>query len=347
MRPLTYVRSWSKSEQPLEDPLNSSNIDDYQACTRLFTADTRAEIWDINLPGSQSKVLDDDALRSSLDHYYHDEDDIPTSMTIFFRCPKNTNCVSGMVRVQFSTRNCFAFLSCCYEEDVCDILKRCLYNIELLRIHPLYLLSIIYDHRFQRWTDWFAQLWKQVVELESITNMTHPFWKMSQIDAQRLRALSTNDALLTQLHATHLELCHSHTVISFATRFGKVCSDAVAEMEKRRQDLGYSPLSRRHASGIEDAFKTTLIRCDSIADRLAELSNRLTGQINVSYNLIAQKDSKVNLAIAKLQAQDSQTVKGIALLTLLFLPSTFLAVKTGQAEGARQAKYLQLFGSHA
>lgn len=69
MHPLTYVRSWSKSEQPLEDPLNSSNIDDYQACTRLFTADTRAEIWDINLPGSQSKVLDDDALRSSLDHY--------------------------------------------------------------------------------------------------------------------------------------------------------------------------------------------------------------------------------------------------------------------------------------
>ncbi|KAH7146118.1 hypothetical protein EDB81DRAFT_485172 [Dactylonectria macrodidyma] len=201
--------------------------------------------------------------------------------TIFFRCPKNTNCVSGVVRVQFSTRNCFAFLSCCYVEDVRDILKRCLDNLDLLRIHPLYLLSFIYDHRFQRWTDWFAQLWKEVVELESVTNMTHPFWKISQMDAQRLQALSKDDNLLTQLHATHLELCHSHTVISFATRFGKVCSDAVAEMEKRRQDLGYSPLSRRHASGIDDAFQTILIRCDYMADRLTELSNRLRGQINV------------------------------------------------------------------
>ncbi|KAM5359181.1 hypothetical protein ACJZ2D_014679 [Fusarium nematophilum] len=381
------------------DPLNSGDVDDYRACTKLFTADTRAQVWDIDLPGRESEVLDDATLRAMLTHYtsfwegdketeakaaglsklvlvttigepskarralqirentlrylvniagvpwktvdrffttsmpsvyyclqYDDDDDTPTSMTvIFFRCPKNTNCVSGIIRVQFATRKCFAFLSCCYEEDVFDILKRCSDNIDLLKIHPLYLLSFIYDHRFQRWTDWFARLWKEVVELESVTNMTHPFWKMSQMDAERLQALSTGDALLTQLHATHLELCHSHTVMSFATKFGNVCSSAADEMEKRRHDLGYSPLSRRHASGLEDTFKTILVRCDSMADRLSELSNRLRGQINVSYNLIAQKDSKVNVAIAKLQAHDSQRVKGIAVLTLLFLPPTLLA----------------------
>ncbi|KAH7111533.1 hypothetical protein EDB81DRAFT_894244 [Dactylonectria macrodidyma] len=48
-------------------------------------------------------------------------------------------------------------------------------------------------------------------------------------------------------------------------------------------------------------------------------------EVRQSYQLIAQKDSKISLAIATLTARDSQTVKGIAILTLLFLPSTLIA----------------------
>ena len=45
-----------------------------------------------------------------------------------------------------------------------------------------------------------------------------------------------------------------------------------------------------------------------------------------SYNLIAQKNNEINMTIAKLQSHDSRMVKGIAILTLLFLPSTLIAV---------------------
>ena len=129
--------------------------------------------------------------------------------------------------------------------------------------------------------EWFAQAWMKLVELETITNMTHPSWTMSTVDAQRLQALSTDDALLHQLHATYVELCHSHTIMSYATRFAQVSKKAIAEVEKRRQELGYSTLLRRHMDGLEEALNETLARRDSMSDRLKELSSRLEGQINV------------------------------------------------------------------
>ena len=42
--------------------------------------------------------------------------------------------------------------------------------------------------------------------------------------------------------------------------------------------------------------------------------------------MIARRNSEVALTVAQLQSHDSRTVKGIAILTLLFLPSTLVAV---------------------
>ena len=55
----------------------------------------------------------------------------------------------------------------------------------------------------------------------------------------------------------------------------------LAEVESRRQDLGRQALLMRYRSGLEESFAATMVRCDSMADRLAELKDRLMGQINV------------------------------------------------------------------
>lgn len=129
--------------------------------------------------------------------------------------------------------------------------------------------------------NWFAKLWREVVEVETVTNTSGPQWKMREMDAERFKALSKADFLLNQIHSTHVEVCHGQTVMLFAAKFGKFCSEVLIEMEKRRQDLGYSKLSMRHRSGLLDSFDSTLVRCDFVADRMAELSNRLTQNINV------------------------------------------------------------------
>lgn len=56
-------------------------------------------------------------------------------------------------------------------------------------------------------------------------------------------------------------------------------------------------------------------------------------RISQAFNLVAQRDSKINLTVAEdsnhvatLAARDSETMKTITVLTLLFLPSTLVTV---------------------
>ncbi|KEY65285.1 hypothetical protein S7711_01803 [Stachybotrys chartarum IBT 7711] len=222
--------------------------------------------------------------------------------------------------------DCFTFLTGAFAEDVSRILSHCANDKAALRAHPLFFLTMVYQNRSDAWMTWTARVWNQVLEIETATNMTHPRWKArQQIEEHRLKSLSTVDTLLNQLHAMHVELCHARTVTAFAFRFAEAISEIADEINKKRQDLGLTPMSMQQKSDFEYRVRHITARLTSMSDRVTELRDRLNGQINVSYNLIAQKDSKVNFAIAQLQSYDSRTIKGIAILTLLFLPTTLIS----------------------
>ncbi|CAH0038033.1 unnamed protein product [Clonostachys solani] len=255
---------------------------------------------------------------------YEGDGETPVCLTILFLCPKRSNNILGAVRVDIESRNCFAFVSSRFEVDNQDIISRCRRNVDLLRINPLYLLVFIYENRIQRWTDWFEESWQSIVEAETATNMILPQWRLSK---KQLNTISDSDRLLTQLHKTHIELSNSHGVISYGHAFGDACNKAAIQIEEYRKSLGYTPLPTRDLRSLEEDLNMMHSQSGSIKSRLAALSSRLSGMINVSFNLIAKRDSKVNVAIAKLQARESRTVKGISILTFSLLPATFLAVR--------------------
>ncbi|CAH0021448.1 unnamed protein product [Clonostachys rhizophaga] len=163
--------------------------------------------------------------------------------------------------------------------------------------------------------------------------MILPQWRLSK---KQLNTISDSDRLLTQLHKTHIELSNSHSVISYGKAFGVSCNKAVVQIEEYRKSLGYTPLPTRDLRGFEEDLDMMHSQAESIKSRITALSSRLSGMINViqaysfhlqSFNLIAKRDSKVNVAIAKLQARESRTVKGISILTFSLLPATFLAIQ--------------------
>lgn len=47
-------------------PLVRRDVDDFRACAKIFTLDTRAQFWDMSAPGKQDDILDDAALRAKL-----------------------------------------------------------------------------------------------------------------------------------------------------------------------------------------------------------------------------------------------------------------------------------------
>lgn len=199
---------------------------------------------------------------------------------MLFRCPKNSENLMGCIRFELSFRNCLALISSVRLEDIYGVCTRCQANTDLLKVHPLYLLAFIYEQRHEVWADWAAILWNRVVEIETATNMTSPAWK-GQVGTDRLRSLSTSSILLTELHATRVELSHSDTVMSFGLKLGKTCLDVVFEAEKRRQDLGLSTLSMRYMSALEERVKYTFYQSESLSKRLSELRSRLDGQVEV------------------------------------------------------------------
>ncbi|KAI3584120.1 hypothetical protein IWW34DRAFT_608050, partial [Fusarium oxysporum f. sp. albedinis] len=211
----------------------------------------------------------------------YEEDDInPTHINIVFRCPKNSNSLICSIRIHLSSLNCFVYMSATQADDMKDIRSRCIANVDQLRVHPLYFLSLVYGNRYERWTDWIARTWNQVAVIETATNMVHPEWRAGYLQLHQLRSLSTVETLLNQLHATNLELCHSSTVISYAFRFGHRCLKIINEEGERRRDLGLTSLSPRQRSELESSFSNILERFTPLSDRVSELKQRLSSQIN-------------------------------------------------------------------
>ncbi|PVH75528.1 hypothetical protein DL98DRAFT_593035 [Cadophora sp. DSE1049] len=72
--------------------------------------------------------------------------------------------------------------------------------------------------------------------------------------------------------------------------------------------------------------------CQNLVLRAEYQEKRVQSQIAVVYQFMAQKDSKVNISLAETSAtiaqeskKDSSSMKAIAILTMCFLPGTFIA----------------------
>lgn len=74
-------------------------------------------------------------------------------------------------------------------------------------------------------------------------------------------------------------------------------------------------------------FQSKLFK--SLKSRSQALGDRLHNEINLAFNTVAQHDSGITVRIGKAAQNDSAAVKTIALLTLIFLPGTFIATVFG------------------
>jgi hypothetical protein len=237
-------------------------------------------------------------------------------------------------------------MACNQASDFASIREHLLSNAPLLRRHPLHFVSLIYQTRYRKWTDWLAVLWEDVAEIEALTKMTHPKWVMSAVGADRQVQLSNVNKLTAQLYSVRLEMDHSRTVMAIEKRFRAFCVETMEEMEARRGELERTPsFGRRERAEWNDMVTATSVRFDAVGERLVEIRERLQGQIEVVcgpflsktlvfcaddvslqvHNMVARRNSEVALTVAQLQAHDSRMVKGIAMMTMVFLPATLVS----------------------
>ncbi|KAK3318770.1 hypothetical protein B0H66DRAFT_558169 [Apodospora peruviana] len=251
-----------------------------------------------------------------------------TAICFLIRTGRGMHAVVCTIKIYLPSLTCVALMFCRRQEDLVDIRALCEANQPLLRAHPLGLLSLLYDVCSNTWEEWIMNLWAECNEIEAFTKTVPQDWIYHQPTPQRVRELADADNLLKQMSISDVQICHAQGILSFAVRLGDFCEQAICIVDSHL--AGESLLLPGAKAMLEDRIRFTKSRCLAVRERVEEIGHRHRGQINLSYNLIAQKESKtsrtvaeINLDVARVTATDSRTMKMIGFLGLICLPPTF------------------------
>jgi Mg2+ and Co2+ transporter CorA len=89
-----------------------------------------------------------------------------------------------------------------------------------------------------------------------------------------------------------------------------------------REDSATSP-QKWHR--VRKDFTDVVRRADINVHEMDYTQKKLQSQFSVLYNLMVQRDTRLNYEVAKASKRDSSAMKTISVVTLTFLPATFVS----------------------
>lgn len=102
--------------------------------------------------------------------------------------------------------------------------------------------------------------------------------------------------------------------------------DQFANLSSGQKDGSFLPLvSINTLHNLRQSGTLLIELARSQHDQIKELQTRLRSQIDVTRTLMAQRDTQIQLDIAYSAKRDSELMRGIATITMIFLPATFVA----------------------
>ena len=84
-------------------------------------------------------------------------------------------------------------------------------------------------------------------------------------------------------------------------------------------------LSHRVSYNLKDALEQRISLADTQSSQIEHLRLRVQTQLEITRTLITQRDVQVNIQLASAAKRDSEIIRGIAFITMIFLPATFVA----------------------
>ncbi|MCJ1271063.1 hypothetical protein MMC22_010962 [Lobaria immixta] len=213
------------------------------------------------------------------------------------------------------------------DRELNRLLKRLHGHRRLLRVNPLALLGILMEEYGRACERDRARNDKDVITLEGRTGMTTP-----RIATEYAGDSTDHELLIKALHSCNTMLIFLDNMTNFEVAVGKFIKETLTKFQMIRE--------RRLLEMIPADIDDTLIQVIEYLLNAAEmrryqaqsLHRRTQTQINVLYSMVSQRDSKVNISVAedsrKIAAaakRDSLAMKTVSMLTLVFLPGTFVA----------------------
>ena len=89
--------------------------------------------------------------------------------------------------------------------------------------------------------------------------------------------------------------------------------------------LWFAPIPSYQSAALKDAFHQKRSLISGLKTGAVGLLQRNEAQMQVTRSIVTERDSKINIQIATGAKEDSEIMRSIALVTMIFLPATFAA----------------------
>lgn len=180
-------------------------------------------------------------------------------------------------------------------------------------VHALQNLHLTYVEK-ARWN-----LDYRVRELESDTGVA--FFQTHSLGPLRPEELQFNKKLtVTDEHLCNAAWGSKRVRLHFSA-FLKHLTD----FQRLHEASSPHQLKVRELRNLQNSCKAKIELAESQYEQIQELRGRIRNQLEVTASLMAQRDTQVNIEIGKATKKDSELMRGIAGVTMVFLPATFAA----------------------
>ena len=269
-----------------------------------------------------------------------------STQAVIFQTPyspvRNFSCV---IRVNIADRSAICLF---FEKDkskIEDLFKRLQTSRNSLHTNPLSFISLLFEEQGYSCEKYRAKLDKDVVEMENQTGHT-------SIAISLFGQNPDYERLTRDLNACKTSLIFVDNFTLFEKEIGDFCKETLETLELLRHERGLDtlPTGERVAAAQQLDYHLNLSQLRRI--QACSLERRVQTQISVVrqhstdtpncirlsdilqlYSLISQRDSKINILVAEdskkiamAAKRDSTAMKTISVLTMVFLPGTFVAV---------------------
>lgn len=219
--------------------------------------------------------------------------------------------------------------------------------------HPLFLPARILCNHRRRAETYRIEVDRSILRIELFVGYAVPGQLYHKPSAKQAPTSSVEgyglEDIVRRLHASSTELGG----LSLEATFGKELGAFLMATERELAELGAMALDgmpMRVSESVMDQVKFNSNLFLTMGNQVAILKERVQNHINLvssithhlvsaetpncphqTFSLIAQEENKLNRTIAENSKRDSAAMKTIAVLTMFFLPPTFVAVRVPSA----------------
>ncbi|KAJ5668871.1 hypothetical protein N7462_009941 [Penicillium macrosclerotiorum] len=209
-------------------------------------------------------------------------------------------------------------LDCVFQERLTRLLRNPSL-VQAFKIQPLLIHNILFGTFFPLWRDYLAHHERKILTIAN-TNMAQRLEEELRLNHETLNTVRHTEARCLSLVPIFRSLQQSFQALHYF-------NDALAESNITQQSDAYSmkQLLRNYTSMV-DAYSQ---QAEFLKSRTACLAVSITDTLSFKDSFTAKSQSQYMLDLTLSTVDDSTTVRVITIVTLIYLPPTFMATLLG------------------